>query len=423
MSLSASKTLANTLTFQRRASGGVVYKKTSPGDRMPFVVSTSQHTQRNKFHAIVEWWQALTPTQKAQWDHDAYSSGFVGTGYHYFMKRYGGKNSPWANNFLFRKRITIDKTKVSGAQVNFPFLYSVIDADLASCMANGNDIIFTASDGITKLDHEIELFTVASGTLIAWVRIPSLSASVNTELYIYYEQPSASSQQNPTGVWDSNFLLVAHMNDLTTSTVKDSTTYNRTLTKRAANEPVEIDAKVGKGQDFDGSNDYIATANNPFTQAELAGGFTYESWTNFDVVTGAGYIMSLEEKAYLYRTGTLMQTYFSTAAGDKYVNSSGVLSSAGVPYRVALTWNTTTITNYVNGVVRGTPTASGICLVDSATKPLAFGIAASNLASEPLNGKQDEVRVSKIARSTGWLLTDTNTQSSPSTFFSVGGRE
>jgi len=51
--------------------------------------------------------------------------------------------------------------------------------------------------------------------------------------------------------------MVQHMNDATTSTIKDSTTNSQDGAKYAANQPIEVDGEIGKAQDFDGTNDYV----------------------------------------------------------------------------------------------------------------------------------------------------------------------
>ena len=65
-------------------------------------------------------------------------------------------NTAWNN----RKALRIDHTKVSGSSnlANFPVLVSVTDANLKTVANGGNvgkqdgsDILFTASDGATKL--------------------------------------------------------------------------------------------------------------------------------------------------------------------------------------------------------------------------------------------------------------------------------
>jgi hypothetical protein len=122
--------------------------------------------------------------------------------------------------FNYRKTITIDSSKVTGDLTNFPVLVSLTnDMELRTTVdggnvqnANGYDIIFRANDG-TDLDFEIEEYTSAGGgaTLVAWVRIPNLSSTVDTDIYIYYGNPDVTcSQGNPAGVWDSNYTGVWH---------------------------------------------------------------------------------------------------------------------------------------------------------------------------------------------------------------------
>ena len=77
-----------------------------------------------------------------------------------------------------------------------------------------DDVLFMDGPGVaTRLFHEIEFFDDGSGELVAWVNIPSLSAGEDTVLYLYYGNPDSGNQQDPEDVWDSNYVLVQHMND------------------------------------------------------------------------------------------------------------------------------------------------------------------------------------------------------------------
>ncbi|UCG02381.1 MAG: DUF2341 domain-containing protein, partial [Candidatus Heimdallarchaeota archaeon] len=131
-----------------------------------------------------------------------------------------------------RKEITIDSTKVSGSSLsNFPVLIDLEDIDLHyphNVQPDGDDILFCDDTG-AKLDHEIELFDqVGNGThahLVAWVRIPTLSGTDDTQVFMYFGNSGMSSQANPTGVWNSNFKGVWHLNQ-NHSTQIDSTSYD-----------------------------------------------------------------------------------------------------------------------------------------------------------------------------------------------------
>lgn len=131
----------------------------------------------------------------------------------------------------YRKSVTIDPTKVQGNPAGFPVLIKLAsDSDLASkAQSSGNDILFTKSDGTTKIPHEIEKYVGATGELEAWVKT-DLSSTSNTVLYMYYGNPSTSNQQQPTLVWDSNYQAVWHLKQDPSGTapqMKDSTSNAR----------------------------------------------------------------------------------------------------------------------------------------------------------------------------------------------------
>ena len=97
-------------------------------------------------------------------------------------------HAAWYNsNWQYRKKLTIDYNEVGATLTNFPVLVSLSsDTDLAADAQDDNDdILFTGSNGTTKLDHEIEYFNGTTGQLIAWVKIPSLSNTVDTDIYMY----------------------------------------------------------------------------------------------------------------------------------------------------------------------------------------------------------------------------------------------
>src|SRR3990167_328103 len=148
----------------------------------------------------------------------------------------------WYNNdWLYRKKITVDKTKVGETNTFVILVNLASDAQFsANAQADGDDILFTSSDGTTKLDHEIENYTTATGALIAWVEA-SISVSVDTDIYMYYGNVGASNQQNVTGTWGTNYKAVYHLkDDPDTSTVQDSTSNNNDGTKVGVGNPAEI---------------------------------------------------------------------------------------------------------------------------------------------------------------------------------------
>jgi hypothetical protein len=196
----------------------------------------------------------------------------------------------WNSSWIYRKEIVIDHTKVDGNLDNFPVLISITDSDLAAdAQNNGDDITFTDNEG-NQLNHEIEYFDGSNGTLVAWVRILHLYNNENVSIYMYYGNLSAPNQENPTGVWDDNYVAVWHMKDNATSSILDSTSNNNDGTKKAANEPIQIDGKFSKAQNFDGSNDYIQIPDDESQHIKYY--ITLEAWINVDDATNWRTIMS-----------------------------------------------------------------------------------------------------------------------------------
>ena len=141
---------------------------------------------------------------------------------------YNGEESYWWNkSWNKRKNITIDHTKVTDDLTYFPVLINIYDSDLKDhAQSDGDDIVFANSSNNGKLPHEIELYNNTYNSthahLVAWVNIPTLSSTTDSLIHIYYDNAIVSDQQNVTGVWDSDYKAVVHMNDNSTTTVLDS---------------------------------------------------------------------------------------------------------------------------------------------------------------------------------------------------------
>jgi hypothetical protein len=115
-------------------------------------------------------------------------------------------------------------TPCSSNLANYPVLISLSGTYLRTVAnggrirsASGHGIEFRAADGQARLDHEVESYNGTTGALVAWVRVPSLAysgAGADSVLYMYYGNWGiTTSQSNPAGVWDSNFVGVWHLRE------------------------------------------------------------------------------------------------------------------------------------------------------------------------------------------------------------------
>ena len=352
-------------------------------------------------------------------------------------------NSSWQ----YRKKITIDSTKVDADLTDFPVLVKLTSTnfDFSKARSDGFDIRFTSSDGTTLLKYEREKHDSVANQAEYWVKIPSISSSTDTDFYIYYGKSDAVDGADPTAVWDANFKGVWHLKDETTSSIVDSTTNANNGTKKAANEPVEADGKIGKAQSFDGSNDYVNCGN--FGNEYFAGStalFALEGWANINTLPATGLNYAFITKHY-WSAGK-RQFYSGIDENGRFFLAVSV-PDASVYFSVAITtgistgqWHHLTavydesqtakidkIKLYVGGVyVAQSVTEVGTWTQmtgDIASVAIGAGDIDSGTPKNLFNGLIDETRISNVARSAAWINTTYNNQNSPGTFYSVGSEE
>jgi MSHA biogenesis protein MshQ len=334
-----------------------------------------------------------------------------------------GVGGTWTN----RKTITIDHNKVSGGSslTNFPMLFSVTDANLKTVgsggsvgRTDGTDILFTAADGVTKLNHEIELYNGATGQLIAWVNIPALSGVADTLLYVYYGNGSAGDQQNKSGVWDGYHQGVWHMAETSGTTLSDATSNGRNAAKLGANNPAPTAGFIGAGQAFAGTanstnNDYAS-----FAATAASSVYTVEFWVkqtsrvSNDVVVMGGSDIWSSVYFYWYPSSQLqMRDHWNGFDLGTY--------SAGVWHHFAVVRNGDSVSSYIDGALAVSAAGGGT----NAESFSQMGFAGANGSWNSLNGQLDELRISNTARPAAWIGAGYNNQNSPSTFYSVGGQQ
>ena len=235
----------------------------------------------------------------------------------------------WYNQqWTYRRLITVDHAKVSNSdQTDFPILVSITNADFKSvansgkvAQDDGGDILFTDNSG-TKLSHEFESYDPAAGTLAVWVRVPLLSSSIDTPIYIYYGNAACPDQwADDKSTWNDNFVLVNHMKDSGATTTIDSTQYSNIGAKTGVDEPIEIDGKIGKAENFDGTNDYISL--NSVNGISSADSWTISAWLN----------PTLGQQRYLFESESHVQSMrFETTGAISIFSNSSVLGLISIP--------------------------------------------------------------------------------------------
>jgi hypothetical protein len=198
------------------------------------------------------------------------------------------------SSYTYSRTVTIAHGQVPNTdQSNFPLLFNTTDPLLKTAAngghvtnANGYDIIFTSdAAGTQKLNHEIESYNGSTGQFIAWVKISTLLHTTDTVVYLFYGNSSiTTSQENKTGVWDSNYKLVYHMRDNAANVnVTDSTSNGYTGAAAANTSTKQTPGQIDGALTFNGTSDYVTSTSfrGP------ADNITVEAWVKPSSVPGA----------------------------------------------------------------------------------------------------------------------------------------
>ncbi len=339
----------------------------------------------------------------------------------------------WTN----RKLITVDNTKVSGSSnlTDFPMLVSVTDSDLRHTgsggkvgKTDGTDILFTSSDGTTKLSHEIERYVSTTGELVAWVKIPTLSYNTDTEIYIYYGNSGASDQQNITSVW-SNYVGVWHLNQDPSGSAPqmlDSGPNALHLTSNGSMTTGDLIAgKIAGAIDFDGTDDRLYRNH----EAALSiGGYsiTMQAWVYDDGGTNSGNILGKTSSIWTYglivnHASQLIQTSFTTGASCSVYGGVGGLNFMHNKWtQFSVTYDGSNIRLYTDGSQAGT--CAFTSAIPTNTNNFAIG-DRTNATTNPWDDGIDEVRLSTNVLGADWIATEYNNMNSPSTFYTFSSEE
>ncbi len=324
----------------------------------------------------------------------------------------------------YRKNVTINHNYVSGDLNNFPVLIDIYDTDLHNyAQSSGNDIAFTDSIG-RRLNHQIEYFNrnfnITHAHLVAWVEANLTSAS-DTTISMIYGNPACGSQANPTGVWDSNFIGVWHMNE---TNALDSTSKGNNGTS-SGGVVYTASGKIGGALGFDGSTGYVQV---PDTSSLDATKITVEAWVYLNTAPTD-----------LATIATRYYTHYVTIDNSMHIENimytpgeSGWKTSASqVPLNtwtyVAYTYNGSMLSQFINAADDKDFSISGDLQPGGSTSgnwKLYFG--AQNQAGtviRKLNGMLDEIRISNVGRSTAWINTTYNCMNYQAGFRQVGNQE
>ena len=205
--------------------------------------------------------------------------------------------TPTQGTYAYSIPLTLNTTGlgITTDLTNFPFLVTITDPSLIYTVGgcsnkvmypNGPAYDFAFIDGASGVEvpYQIESYNQATGTILAWVKLPTLTHSTNNTLYFYYGSATAIGSHTTAfyqTTWASDYLAVYHFNESTyTGTVTDGTSNGHTGTTSGMTSADLVTAKVGTGYSFNGSTKKI-TAN----AVTITGHFTISAWMNLSSIS------------------------------------------------------------------------------------------------------------------------------------------
>lgn len=331
----------------------------------------------------------------------------INQGY-YIDPWWGGIGWNWYSRFK------IDSSFVAATLRNFPVLVP-INATISGLCDGGKSLRFVSVDNNTEYYYEFDNGSWNNNSInYVWVNLTKVYANQDTDFYVYYNNSEASDNQNVQDVWNSHYINVLHLDDLTASTVEDST-WTQNGTKSGQGNPLEItNGKIGEGQNF--SSDYIVFTGLTSTTEDYVISF----WIYADDDTTAG------QYTYSVETGRFTIEYVSAASAGDIAYYDGGYQQFGVTpsqhdwQHLTFSLNHTTgdLTMYVNGTLYGVVKT----YVDRNIGDKVY-LGDHYEGGHPTNGLYDEFRVMDANRNASWIETSYHTQNQTTNFLTSGAKK
>lgn len=368
----------------------------------------------------------------------------------------------WSNGYTYCRSVTVDHTQVPNTdQTNFPVGIAVILATLATVgngghvqNASGFDIIFTSDNmGLSPMTWETVQYTATTGRVEYWVKVPTLSHTVDTVFYLFYGNPSVTTDQSSgASTWSNGFDEVYHMN-------------------------LATGVSPGKLIDSTGNNTFDASVPFTFTnvsgitgevgligQACLFGGIslgnitspamgtlptgtsqrTVSAWINQTtcipsagsdcadprpgLISWGGNVSNGDRWA-LLAGNTSSDQHIAVEIRNGGVNSTGTVANDANWHNVVSVFpsggvNMNDVLFYIDGSLVGTGSVVGSPSFNTQSVNLEIGTITSVMIStgpiSVLDGSLDEVEIANVARSADWIKTAYNNGNSILTFTTLG---
>ena len=295
-----------------------------------------------------------------------------------------------SKDWAYKRKLTIDNTGITTELPSFTLGVHLDGTRIAygKAKADGADVRVGDASG-AFFPYEIEAWD-PSGTSILWVRVPSIPANAESDIWLYYGNPNATDGQAAASVWDSDYVGVWHMAD-----GHDSTGRNQS----SNNGGVAMPGKLGSALRFAASA-HVDTANT-----EHLTRWTVEVWMNptnaGTTAFGAGAVVG-KLPNYVVLWSCINSVFCKKVLYNGNASATHVAGydvDVGQWQHIAGRYDGVSLRSYIAGVQSGSESTTDTPL--STPQSAKLGLHADGTG--PFTGMIDEVRISRVARSLDFI--------------------
>jgi hypothetical protein len=320
-----------------------------------------------------------------------------------------GNQTWWNASYSKKKKITI----TGGEEVLTNFTVFVRLDKESSMSATYSDVRFVNSSESGELFYELDSYNTTS--VGAWVMMPTLNTGANI-IYAYYGNSTVGGSQNKNSTWDNYYSAVYHFSEGTGAISADSKGADNNLTFRALWNSTPL-SPFGVAAQFDPPKLHnVSTPDASNLDFAPQVNFTVEAWADYYLDNISTIITIVQKNDWSFGNAWHLKYAATNTYGMKLggTSESGAVETSYAAYPARHNLNRFYVLkrdgnyaySYVDSVLAGTH--SGVGVADAGdVYSMSIGSRVKNLGDEDMawvwNGTIDEVRISRVARSSAWI--------------------